>query len=85
MWLIRKSLTHAVNVLALQLSLLHKADGSLSEPSATCDGGVESVLLLLPEPLGLDPLLLQDMGLQPTPQSTVLDNHTHSGVDPEHT
>jgi hypothetical protein len=80
-----KSLTHAVNVLVLQPALLHKTDGIPSESSATYDGGVEFVLLLLPERLESDPLPLQDMGLQPTLWSRVLDNHTHSGAVPKHT
>jgi hypothetical protein len=74
-----------MNVLVLQLALLHKTDGIPSESSATYDGGVEFVLLLQPECLDSDPLLLQDMGLQPTLWSTVLDNHTHSAVVPTHT
>jgi hypothetical protein len=72
-----------VDVLILQ-SPIHTEDGIPSEPSATCGGEVEFVLLLLPEPLVSNPLLSQDMGLQPTLQSTVLENQIHSEAVPKH-
>jgi hypothetical protein len=78
------SLTHGVDVLVLQSSLLHKADGIPTKPPATCGGEVEFVLLLLPELLESDPLQLQDMGLKPVQWSTILDNQTHSEAVPKH-
>lgn len=85
--MMRKSLTRAANVLALVLepALHHETDGIPSEAPAIYDGGAEFVLLLPHECLVSDPLQLQDMGLQLTLWSTVLDNHTHSGAVPEHT